>query len=1372
MSEPLSLAVENKYIESAAAYIPIDRQYALASERDLPNRANGSAVFADISGFTPLTEGLTRALGPERGAEELVIHLDRVYTALISEVDRFGGSVIAFSGDAITCWFDGDDARAAIASGFAIQKAMQQFATVTIPHSSPVSITVKVAVASGPIRRFIVGDPSIQLLDVLAGTTVDRLAATEEVAEKGEVVLDELTLGSLASIAQLSEWRTRDSARYAVISEFIAQVQPKAWAPLAPDALGAEQVRSWVLPPVYERLKRGQGKFLAEFRHAIVLFLNFSGIDYDNDEAAGDKLDTFIRWAQRTIARYEGTLISLTIGDKGSYLEVAFGAPITHDDDALRAVAAAFDLRALPDELSFINQIKIGISGGSMRTGAYGSASRLTYGIHGDHVNLAARLMQRAAPQQILVSERVTAAVAPRYRLNPLGALHIKGKQDTVNVFQVLEKEEPRNLPSLHAPMPLVGRIKERTLLAEKLRALRGQKISSVVIIEGDAGIGKSRLLEYLRQEGQASSVTSLVGSGDEIEKATPYHAWRPVFAQLFKLDALPDDKAARRAHVQSELESSLAPDLVRFAPFLNAILPLDFQDNELTAQMSGQLRSENTNLLLAQLLQHLAAAWPLTVLLEDAQWFDSASWALSLRVAREVRPILQVIATRPLAEPLPLEFRNLLDDAGTVQMSLEPLPTDDVRALIGQTLGVKTLPREVTELIREKAEGNPFFSEELAYALRDTGVIIIRGSECQIAPNMDLRSVTFPDTVQEVVTSRIDRLTATEQLTIKVASVIGRVFLYRILHDTFPIDDDKPLLKDHLSVLERLDLTLLETPEPELAYLFKHVITQEVSYSLLLFSQRRELHRLVAEWYERNHADDLSPYYALLAHDWSKAEVPARAIEYLERAGEKALRNFANEEAVSFFEQALKLAAGAAPEIEPLRTARWDLQAGEAYVNLSKYVEGRAHLEAGLALLDQPVPKTTGGEVVNVLSQVLRQVLHRRLPGRYIGRQSSQRENLLTVARAYERLSEATYFLGETLLPVYSAFRGLNLAEAAGPSPELGRSSAAVGAILGFIPLHRIAQSYLSRALDTAQASEHLESREFVSMTASYYFSGVGAWAKELEQAEQVLALAKLLGDVRRWEDVTSHVIAARYLQGDFAGSLKLADQLYAAASRRRDSRFMALALQAKAYCELYSGKSNEAMETLQSMRTSVSEGDELAVLSLKMEMLGLLSVAYLRARDHEKALETAGQVMNLTKKSTPSYYAAITGYTGPAEVYLTLWETKYGAPKLEQHAREACRTLGKYARVFPIGQAWFRRCQGRYDWLAGKHSKALNAWSQSLARAEKLGMLYDQGLAHYEIARHLSRDDPAHREHASRAIDIFSRVNAIYDLDLAHAL
>ena len=246
------------------------------------------------------------------------------------------------------------------------------------------------------------------------------------------------------------------------------------------------------------------------------------------------------------------------------------------------------------------------------------------------------------------------------------------------------------------------------------------------------------------------------------------------------------------------------------------------------------------------------------------------------------------------------------------------------VEALVGQRLGTTAVPEVLTRLVEEKAEGNPLFTEELALALRDAGLVRVVDGRVELLSDVpDVLARRLPLTVHGAITSRIDRLSPTQQLTVKVASVIGRVFAVGILRDIHPLRQAVALtLTADLTEIERADLTVLDTPEPDLSYLFKHVIVQEAAYNLMLLSQRRQLHRSAAEWYERAGGGDL----ALLAHHWRLAEVPAKAVHYLERAGTEALREGAYAEAVRFFTALLEVDDG-----DPSGAGRRAARAGPA---------------------------------------------------------------------------------------------------------------------------------------------------------------------------------------------------------------------------------------------------------------------------------------------------------------------------------------------------------------------------------------------------------------------------------------------------------
>ena len=338
----------------------------------MPDRVRGAALFADISGFTPLTEALANELGPLRGAEELTANLNRIFHALIEELERFGGHVIYFSGDAITCWFDGDDGARATACALAMQKTMGDIGEVVTPAGGRVHLAMKAAVAVGAARRFLAGDPDIQVMDVLAGRMIDALATAEHLAAKTEVVLDPSALESLGDRVEIRELRVDPDSRleFGVVSSLRIAVDD-APASGHEEPLPEEVVRQWLLPPIFERVRTGRGEFLAELRSAYPLFVRFGGIDYDNDEDAIAKLDDFIRRAQRILTTYGGNVLQLTLGDKGAYLYAVFGPPQAHEDDAARAAAAALELREL-ESTAAITGIQIGITYGRLRSGTYG----------------------------------------------------------------------------------------------------------------------------------------------------------------------------------------------------------------------------------------------------------------------------------------------------------------------------------------------------------------------------------------------------------------------------------------------------------------------------------------------------------------------------------------------------------------------------------------------------------------------------------------------------------------------------------------------------------------------------------------------------------------------------------------------------------------------------------------------------------------------------------------------------------------------------------------------------------------------------------------------------------------------------------------
>jgi predicted ATPase/class 3 adenylate cyclase len=925
----------------------MDRRQALVRNETLPERTSGTVVVADISGFTPLTEALAQSLGPQRGAEALTFQLNQLFGALIAEVHRYGGSVICFSGDAITCWFDGDSGLRGTACALAMQQALRQLAGVV-----PLAITM--AVVAGRVRRFLVGAPEIQRIDVLAGRTLDALTLIAQQAEPGDVVIDALIARRLAACAVVSDWRAADPAGrpVAVVTGLVEPVAPAPWPALPLAGPSEDHARTWLLSPVYERLRRNPGQFLAELRPAVALFLSFSGIDYDADDDAGVLLDDYIRRVQALVARYAGSLLQVTIGDKGSYLYIAFGAPIAHDDDAARAIAAALDLRSPPPNMGFIRDIRIGIACGQMYTGAYGSPERQTYGVLGDKANLAARLMTHAGAGEILCDDEVYRRAQHRWLFEALPSIRVKGKAALIRVYRPTGQPASSNRQPAQAgdQHRLVGRAAEVARLEGILDALTAGE-QRILFIEGEAGIGKSRLVAELARLMRERGQTGLRGAGQSIEQQTPYRAWHDIFSSYFDLDEIADP-AERRTRVRSLVEE-LVPKQMQRLPLLNDLLNLDFPETPLTAALDPALRQESLVMFLIALLDAWARERPLILVLEDAHWLDSLSWSLAVQLARVLfaapGALLLVLVHRPFDEQDAAAQQSAalraITGAACETLALTALSQDQTVALVTERLGLPEgdLPAAVAALVRQRAGGNPFFAEELVLTLRDQGLITIviepgaptvpPVARCIVGDGIDAAGQTLPDTLQGLILARIDRLPPEKQLVLKVAAVIGRAFAYTPLfytlnHYTTMVEH---ILKAHLADLTRHDLIVLESMEPDLSYIFKHVIMQEVPYQTLLFAQRKQLHRIVASWYETTfssgtglgsqpHAGPLGRYYPLLVHHYRYAEDAERERGYARLAGEQAAAQYANAEAVFYFSRALELT----PEADV--AARYDL--------------------------------------------------------------------------------------------------------------------------------------------------------------------------------------------------------------------------------------------------------------------------------------------------------------------------------------------------------------------------------------------------------------------------------------------------------------
>ncbi len=972
-------------MESLLAFIPEDRRLALAQGRDLPDRTEGSVLFADISGFTPLTAALALELGVQRGAEEVLNQINPVFEAIIARLHLYGGSVMGFAGDSITCWLDGDRGARGVACALAMQEAMRPFATVMTPAGTPISLAIKIAVAAGPARRFVVGDPNIQLIDVVAGRTLDHVAGAEKMAEKGEIVVGEEVVTALGDACEVVEWRTgAGGERYAVVGGLRAQPEPKPHPPLSAKAIPDEQARSWALPPVYSRLKEG-GKFLAELRPSVALFLKFAGIDYDNDPQAGSKLDAFVRWLQATVQNQEGFLIQLTIGDKGSYAYSSFGAPVAHDDDSVRAVAAAVDLRRLPPELEYICDLQIGISRGRVWAGECGARIRHTYGVMGNEVNMAARLMGKADPGQVLVRRRVAEEARQAFQFRQLGLITVKGGAEPIPVAELVGRQQVGSVQAVQFDHPLVGRVSESghlERLLDSVLAGRGQ----LVTVEGPTGIGKSHLVANFQQYATDNGFQVATGASQRFFQSTTYYPWQQVMRQVFGLSpgtAEQDTEASSVSAVETIqwVVNQFNPDWEVRIPLLGDVLGVAIPDNPTTAAFDPKQRQEALFAFVRDIFRQWSLSQPLLLVFENAHWLDETSRALLEALAKSTQdvPILLVVITRPPSEAgaqamLPA-FQKLPHHH---TLRLAELDAAGVERMIEDLLGGR--PSLLASLLIEaKAQGNPFFTRELVETLRESNQLVPENGTWVLSASMidamrkanvlvqedgawilaqaaDLSSISLgiPDSIHGVILARLDRLPDSHKPTIKVASVIGYSFEMGLVAQVHPTPMPRRALRQQAQTLEERDFIFHEWDErsglDQDIYTFRQQATQEVSYETLLFTQRRELHRHLAELLEEQspEAVDQIAYHSFLGEDWS------RSLKYHLQAGAQDKQLFANLQSIEHFRKALA-SADRLPAAETLaQRQKIHADLGELLVTIGNRDEGQEHLLTALALAEE----------------------------------------------------------------------------------------------------------------------------------------------------------------------------------------------------------------------------------------------------------------------------------------------------------------------------------------------------------------------------------------------------------------------------------
>jgi tetratricopeptide (TPR) repeat protein len=594
-----------------------------------------------------------------------------------------------------------------------------------------------------------------------------------------------------------------------------------------------------------------------------------------------------------------------TVGDK---VLILFGAPVAQEDDEQRAIVCALKIR---EKLIWLNadspypvEQRIGINTGDAFCGEVGSAERKEYTVMGKDVNLAARLMSKAEPGEIMVGDQTFQTVSSNFQATQV-KLKAKGISDPVIAFKVKEltKSQPAatgSKPKQAEKIPIVGREKEVRQIDQLIKKVTGGE-GQLLSIVGEAGIGKSRLTEKILELCLDQEVKGILVDCQYYGTNTPLLPWIEVVKAYLGVTEADDLRTKER-----KLTQTLGCiDLNRWAPLFNDLLGLSVPENEWTKFLDGKTRKERLFDTIMKLALQRSSKAPDYLIFEDIHWIDLTSLELLLMLSQKVtdQPLFVVLVHRP-----ELNLGSFEQVKNYHQIRLRELEKEDALNLASVHLEKATLPEQMEKLIWEKSRGNPLYLQELIHSLRDSGHLAWNTESGRYELRCQPEQIKIPDTVQDVIMARIDKLDEMGRRIIKTASVIGRVFSFDTLSSALSSSTSESKLKYWLEYLDKLDLVPLKETQPNLEYMFKHALTLEVAYNLLPFAQKRKLHLKIGNHYEKKFKDSLEERCELLAHHYEKSDNLNKAFFYLIKAGKKGKRGYANQEAIRFFDRAEKI--------------------------------------------------------------------------------------------------------------------------------------------------------------------------------------------------------------------------------------------------------------------------------------------------------------------------------------------------------------------------------------------------------------------------------------------------------------------------------
>lgn len=1000
-----------------------------------------------------------------------------------------------------------------------------------------------------------------------------------------------------------------------------------------------------------EKITRVGKQIEGERRAVTVLFADISGFtglaEKLDPEEVYNLIDGTFKSFIDEIYRHEGTLDKFM----GDGVMALFGAPVAHEDDPARAVRAALGMQSalsrsnedLETRLGISLKVRIGLNSGPVVVGSVGSDLRMDYTALGDTVNVASRLQNVAEPGTILVSRPVYEQTLPFFEFRELGSIRVKGRLEPVEIFEAVaplqKRGRVRGIPGLVAPM--VGRAAELLQLRTVVEELTSDRRGRIVLVTGDAGIGKTRLTTEIKVNLFDKPVTILEGACLSYGQSA-YEVFLRLLRGYFEISEN-DAENVVRTRIERTIRRVLVDgqQVARILPYIENLLSIQIVEKELAERVRhlepAQLQQQ-TFLAVRDLFIAEAQQQPLVLIFEDVHWADKLSLDLltfMLGAAEQV-PLLLYFISRPNEGQAASQIQTVASanhPSSFLHLALEPLSQADCLALIDLLLSIAELPESLKQLIPERAEGNPFYLEEIIRMLIDRGIICRTEGHWQVAPGAEKIDLQVPGTLQGLIMARVDDLSEGARQAIQCAAVIGRGFTRKLLSEVL---EDARNLEADLQELEDRELIRRVQSGPDPEYRFHNILIEETVYNSLLIRRRERLHHKIAEGIETLFKGRLEDHIEQLAFHNAESKNADRALPYLIRAGKRAAERFANNESLRYY----LLAADCLTQTRPTTEERIDVYAGLG--NIQTFIgDYDGALNSHLIALE--TIRTAGqAEGLRPSAEIMRRIgrIHERR-GDYtealhwlqgaLNALDRDPNSAKTVERmrTYNDIGWVHHRRGQFEEAYQWQMRTLQIAEGTDHYNEMA------SAYNRLVVLFRERGDW-TRAL--AYAEKGLRLREAIGdsygLANSHTNLGViawdqGDWNKALYHFEQSLEIKEKIGDIEGVARLNNNLGELYRAKGDYVRAMELGQKALAIGELIKSGRIVLLALNNLAYIKLLQGQFEGAILDLnRSLNTAIDMGSR----ELQADTQRLLGEAYLGEKQMDQASHAALQALTIT--------------------------------------------------------------------------------------------------------------------------------------------